>query len=139
MTLTVQTDRVLVRASAHSIRLTSELGETLEVVAPAATLHIETQNGLRAEVLNQFATIREPDRLIVRLGDLVSGQEVPVVVRLEFPSGQEGTHIAAKFSMRSEDGQSLATAAEQEWRFASHAACDAQWRNQAVDEAVGAV
>lgn len=119
--------------------LASELGETLEVVASGVTLTIETPNGLGGEVLNEFATVREPGRLTVQLGDLVSGQELSLVVRFEFPNGQEGTRIAATFSLQSTGAQVPGQSAELEWTFALHAACDAQPRNQAVDEAVGEI
>ena len=80
--------------------LASELGETLEVVASGVTLTIETPNGLHAEVLNQFASTREPGRLTVQIGDLVSGQELSLVTRLDFPVGQEGDRIAATFNLQ---------------------------------------
>jgi Ca-activated chloride channel homolog len=117
----------------------SELGETLEVVASGVTLTIETPEPLRVEVLNQFATLAEPGLVTVQLGDLVSGQELSVVARLEFPNGLEGTTIAATFSVQAAGAQVPAQSVEQVWTFASHAACDAQPRNQAVDEAVGEI
>jgi Ca-activated chloride channel family protein len=117
----------------------SELGETLEVVASGVTLTIGTPEPLRVEVLNQFAAAREPGLLTIQLGDLVSGQELSVVARLEFPNGQEGTPIAATFGIQAAGAQVPAQSVEQVWTFASHAACDAQPRNQAVDEAVGEI
>jgi Ca-activated chloride channel family protein len=117
----------------------SELGETLEVVASGVTLTIETPDGLRAEVLNPFAAVREPDRLTIQLGDLVSGQELSVVARLEFPNGEEGSRIAATFSLQAAGPQMPGQSVEQTWTFASNTACEAQPRNQAVDEAVGRI
>ena len=80
--------------------LASELGETLEVVASGVTLSIATPQGLDVEVLNQFSTTRAAGVVIVEIGDLVSGQEVSLVTRLEFPGGQEGDRIAARFSVQ---------------------------------------
>ncbi len=117
----------------------SELGETLEVVASGVTLTIETPAGLHAEILNRFPSTREPGRLTVQIGDLVSGQEWSLVTRLDFPVGQEGDRIAAAFSLEAERVQVQGRSAELTWTFASHAACDDQPRNQAVDEAVGQV
>jgi Ca-activated chloride channel family protein len=117
----------------------SELGETLEVVASGVTLTIETPEPLRVEVLNQFAAVREPGLLTIQLGDLVSGQELAVVARFEFPNGREGTPIAATFGIQAAGAQMPAQSVEQVWTFASHAACDAQPRNQDVDEAVGEI
>ena len=119
--------------------LASELGETLEVVASGVTLTIETPTGLHAEVLNQFPSTREPDRLTIQIGDLVSGQELSLVTRLDFPVGQEGDRIAATFNLQAARAQAQGRSVELVWTFASHAACDAQPRNQAVDEAVGQI
>ena len=119
--------------------LASELGETLEVVASGVTLTVETPDGLRAEVLNQFASALEPGRLTIQLGDLVSGQELSVVTRLEFPNGEDGTRTAVMFSVGEARAQATGQSVEQVWTFASHEACDAQPRTQAVDEAVGQV
>jgi Ca-activated chloride channel family protein len=117
----------------------SELDETLEVVASGVTLTIETPEPLRVEVLNQFAAVRGPGLLTLQLGELVSGQELSVVARLEFPNGQEGTPIAATFRVQAAGGQLPAQSAEQTWTFGSHAACDAEPRDQTVDEAVGEI
>jgi Ca-activated chloride channel homolog len=119
--------------------LASELGETLEVVASGVTLTIETPIGLHAEILNQFPSTREPGRLTVQIGDLVSGQELSLVTRLDFPVGQKGDRIAATFNLQAAGAQAPVQSVEQVWTFASHAACDAQPRNQAVDEAVGQI
>ena len=117
----------------------SELGEALEVVASGVTLTIETPEPLRVEVLNQLEAVREPGLVTVQLGDLVSGQELSVITRFDFPNGQEGTAIAATFTIQAAGGQVPAQSVDQVWTFASHAACDAQPRNQAVDEAVGEI
>ena len=119
--------------------LASELGETLEVVASGVTLSIATPKGLHAEVLNQFPSTREPGLVTVQIGDLVSGQELSLVTRLEFPSGQKGDRLAATFRVHATGAQAPVESVEQVWTLASHAACDAQPRNQAVDEAVGQV
>jgi Ca-activated chloride channel family protein len=115
----------------------SELGETLEIVASGVTLTIKTPSGLDAHVLNEFAAAREAGRLTVQLGDLVSGQELSVVARLEFPKGQETSPITATFAVHVAGAP--VESVEQHWTFASHAACDAQARNQTVDEAVGEI
>jgi Ca-activated chloride channel homolog len=119
--------------------LASELGETLEVVASGVTLTIETPTRLHAQVLNKFPSTREPDRLTIQIGDLVSGQELSLVTRLDFPDGQEGDRIAATFNLQAARAQGQGRSVELAWTFASHAACDAQPRNQAVDEAVGQI
>ena len=115
----------------------SELGETLEIVARGVTLTIETPAAVQTQVLNQFETAGRPERLIVQLGDLVSGQELSVVAALDFPPGQEGSRIVATFTVADKSGQTLSEPVQQAWTFASDAENAAQSRNRAVDEAVG--
>ena len=115
----------------------SELGETLEIVARGVTLTIETPAAVQTQVLNQFETAGRPERLIVQLGDLVSGQELSVVAALDFPPGQEGSRIVATFTVADKSGQTLSESVQQAWTFASEADNAAQSRNRAVDEAVG--
>jgi len=125
------------RAVQISDLFASELGEALEIVASGMTLTIETPEQVRAEVLNQFAADRKPGLLTVQLGDLVSGQELSVVTRFHFADGQEGTPIAATFSIHAAGAQVPAQTVEHVWTFASDAAWRAQPRNQAVEEAIG--
>ena len=117
----------------------SELGEALEVVASGVTLTIETPNGLRGG---------SPER--VRDGRRAGPRDHPArrsrvgagVVRCRAPRvpGRPGRNaIAATFSVQSAGAQVPAQSVEQVWTFASDAACEAQPRNQAVDEAVGEI
>jgi Ca-activated chloride channel family protein len=118
----------------------SELGEALEVVVSGATLTVATPDGVNAEVLNKFPHVREPGRLVIQLGDLASRQDSSVVVRLEFPKGEEGASIAATFSLQSAGAKVVpGESVEQTWTFTSRAACQAQPRTVAVDEAVGEI
>ena len=119
--------------------LASEVGETLEVVARGVTLTIKTPAGLQADVLNQLATLREGDRAVVQLGDLVSRQELSVVVQVDVAVGHEGVRIGATFSLADGAGQLRVAPVEQIWTFADVAANDGQPRNRVVDEAVGGI
>jgi Ca-activated chloride channel family protein len=119
--------------------LASELGESLEVVASGVTLAIESLPGVEVEVLNQFTRVREPGRVVVQLGDLVSDQELALVARLVVPTGGEGSHIAVTFRVDAADGRLPGQSAQQIWTYAAQAANDAQPRNQIVDEAVGEI
>jgi len=115
----------------------SELGETLEIVARGVTLTIETPAAVPARLLHQFETDARPGRLVVRVGDLVSGQELSVVARFDVPPGQEGSRIAATFTAADNAGRVLGEPVQLAWTFASDAENAAQPRNRKVDEAVG--
>ena len=118
----------------------SELGETLEVVASGVTLTIETPNGLRAggsEPVRGGPRAGPPDRPAwrSRFGAGVVRCRAP---RVPERSGRR-RRIAATFSVQVGGRAVPAQSVEQAWTFASHAACEAQPRNQAVDEAVGEI
>ena len=119
--------------------LSSELGEALEVVAREAALHLTLPAGAEAETLNHFRVTRAGrDELRLHLGDLVSAQELHVVVRMRLPYGAPGSvaKVEARVVDRSGTHDAPATC---EWRYADHAANDAQPRDVVVDREVAAV
>jgi Ca-activated chloride channel family protein len=119
--------------------LTSELGETLEVVARQVVVRGRAAPGIDIDTLNRFAVHRDADCVAVRLGDLTARQDVAVVMRLKFPAGPEGVRTVASFDVTSGDGALTLPAADVAWTFADHAANDAQPRNVVVDRAVAAL
>ena len=120
--------------------LTSELGEALEVVARDAELHLALPVGAEAETLHRFRVAPSGrDELRVHLGDLVSQQELRVVVRIRFASGAPGSvaQVEARVVERSGAHDTLPVICE--WRYADHAANDAQRRDVVVDREVAAM
>jgi Ca-activated chloride channel family protein len=117
--------------------ITSELGELLAVVAREATLDVQLAPGFRLEPLSTLATEQREGGCRLALGDLVSGQEVEVVLSLEFPRGELGLTVSVFFTLddregalRGEGGCSVT------WTYADHAANNAQPRDRDVDRAV---
>ena len=115
--------------------MTSELGEALEVVMPRAVVEIEIPRGGDAEVLNRFRSSIADNMLRIELGDVVSAQEVEVLVRLNFPRGEEGSRIATRAYLLSNTPAPIRSN-EIEWTFASHAENDRQPRDREVDRRV---
>ena len=115
----------------------SELGEALDVVASGVTLTIQTPNLRGVDVLNEFPSRLEQDIATVQLGDLVSGQELSVVVHLGLPAGEEGTQLAATFSIQAAGADVPAQSVTQVWTLASDAACRAEPLNRPVEDAIG--
>jgi len=115
----------------------SELGEALDVVASGVTLTIEMPNLRGVDVLNEFPSRSDQDIVIVQLGDLVSGQELSVVVNLGFPAGEEGTQLAATFSVQPAGAHVSAQSVTQVWTLASDAMCRTEPLNRPVEEAIG--
>ena len=128
--------------------IASEVGEALEVVIRQAVLEARLASGMTAEPLARFHAARgRPDAdgggfggggrtVRVDLGDLVSGQEVEMVLALRFPRGDVGTAIGVEFGLVDGDGVPCAPAAALRWTYAPHADNDRQPRDRTVDRQV---
>jgi Ca-activated chloride channel homolog len=119
--------------------LSSELGEALEVVARDAVLHLALPAGAEAETPNSYRATRIGDALSVHLGDLVSTQELRVVVRIRFATGAPGsaTQIGVRLTDRSGTHDTPPVICE--WTYADHATNDAQPRDVVVDREVASL
>ena len=116
--------------------LASEMGEALEIVARRASLVIELPAGASAEPLGSHEVRRRDRSVEIDLGDLVSAQEVELLVAIRFPRGVEGALAEAGFSIT--DSESALDAIDERlvWTYASHAENDRQPRNRPVDRFV---
>jgi Ca-activated chloride channel family protein len=121
--------------------LTSELGEALEVTLRNASLVVTSNGDEQVVALNTFRHRPDHQRneMHIELGDLTSGQELDVVLRMDFPLGAPGETASAEFELRA-DGQSVANGASGAlWTYAYDAENDAQPRNVEVDRAVAKI
>lgn len=118
--------------------LTSELGELLTVVARGVTLTLLLPGGVEAKPLGAFPASPVPGGIQVRLGDLVSGQELGLVIALRFPTGHEGDTWAVQVAVADGDGV-LAGPQAIGWSVASDEANRAQARDVVVDREVARV
>ena len=75
--------------------ITSEVGETLEVVARDVTLEVIAAEDVRVESIAPFRTEARGSRTLIRIGDLVVGPGPRIVLRLTFPFGEVGREIGA--------------------------------------------
>ena len=119
--------------------LASELGELLEVVAHDAGITVEIPDGVEAATLNALETARTGNGIRIDLGNLVSAQEVAVVVALKFPAGPAGAEFPVKIAVTDRDGALDAPAQALRWTVATDPINDAQPRDLAVDRAVAAL
>ena len=110
--------------------LTSELGETLEIVARDAALRFMVPAGVEARLLNRFRFEHSGESLRIELGDMVSGEEVSIVVELRFPVGNNGDILAAGVSMCDRDRVFDTVPVSLSWTFADHEANDRQPRDR---------
>ncbi len=119
--------------------LTSELAESLEVVARGASLSIHAPQGARVELLTDFDARQEGDTTTVRLGNLVSGQSITIVLKVTLPDGVEGEQAVLGIRAGAEEGALDAPPVEVRWTWASHERNDAQPRETAVDLQVAGI
>ncbi|MDB4887024.1 MAG: hypothetical protein JWN79_2462 [Gemmatimonadetes bacterium] len=121
--------------------LTSELGEALEVVVRDAALQVTLPAGAEAEPLNRhrFVRVQGDNELRVELGDLASGQEVRVVVRVRFATGRRHDGAVVGVALTERSSMAADHLVEMSWVYANHAENDAQPRDRAVDHEVAAL
>ena len=129
-------------ADAAGIRdyVTSEVGETLEIVARDVSLQVNAPDGVQVESLSPFPThILRDGRAVVSLGDLVAEQRIQVVLRLNFPYGEIGSQTGALISLSDRDGAFEATSVKLGWEYADNKTNDLQDRDRDVDRAVARI
>jgi Ca-activated chloride channel homolog len=128
-------------ADAPQIRdaITSEVGETLEIVARDVALEVTARDEIRVEPLSPYTVTGRGGRTVVAIGDLGSEQVVEVVLRLRFPYGDLGREAGAIVTLTDRDGV-FGTGDDEParltWTYADHQANDAQARDPEVDRAV---
>ena len=85
--------------------LASELGETLEVVLRDVCFEISFDHSIKAGVINELPCERQPGRMLVRLGNMVSDQEISFVVAMVCDEPvAEGATIAVECRMSDAGG-----------------------------------
>jgi len=131
-------------ADAPQIRdaITSEVGETLEVVAREVSIEITARDDIRIEPISPYKVMGGGNRTSIALGDLGSEQVVEVVLRLSFPYGLLGRETGAIVALTDRDGvfgpgsSGEAEAVRLAWTYADDKANDLQPRDRDVDRAV---
>jgi Ca-activated chloride channel homolog len=124
--------------------ITSEVGDTLEVVAREVELELVLPDSVRVEPLSPFRVERVAGGVRVFLGDMVSGQALSVALRLTFDFGEVGREIGTVVRLVDRDGAFDAARPDAgpvtvTWSYADHAANDAQPRDVEVDRVIARV
>jgi len=112
----------------------SELGEALEIVAPCTRLELDVAPEVEVLALSAFSLARDGARVRVDLGDLVSDQQVEVVLQVRVPEADEGTAWPLSVRLAGEGG-ALADDRELALTSGSDAEVDAQPRRRTGDRA----
>ena len=121
--------------------IASEVGEVLDIVARRAVLRVTLPRGASAHCLNRYrqVNVAGDNELHVQLGDLVSSQQLELVLQFVMPVGQPGDQITSDFWLSDAEGTLGTTSHATRWTFAGHAENDTQARNRVVDRAVATV
>ena len=117
--------------------ITSEVGETLEVVARDVSLEVLARDEIEVEPITPHKVARRGGRSVVLLSDLVSEQVVQVVLRLTFPYGTVGHDAGAILSVTDRDGVfGESDQVRLSWDYADSPTNDHQPRDRQVDRVV---
>jgi len=117
-----------------------EFQEGFDVVAASAELQIIAPEGVRITSLNDFPITTSDDNItVLKLGDLVSGQSLSLVVGCEFTAGRDGEAVEVTFSLRDRDATLALDPMTVGFRYAGHQANDDQARDRNVDRRVAAL
>lgn len=117
--------------------ITTEVGETLEVVARDVALEVTTRDEIGVDSITPHKVARRGGKSVVMLGDLGSEQIVEVVLRLTFPFGTLGRDAGAILTVTDRDGVFGAEAQVRlTWEYADEGTNDRQPRERDVDRVV---
>jgi Ca-activated chloride channel homolog len=116
--------------------VTNAVGEALDVVARDVELRVDTSEGVLVEPLSLFPSHRVGTATVVELGDLVSNQQLRLVLKVNFPFGRDGGRLAIGISVADRDGVLSAVPQAVEWQYADHGTNDRQLRDREVDREV---
>ena len=110
--------------------ITSEVGETLEVIAREVVLELTLPESVRVDSLSPFRVEQSGGRARILLGDMVSGQLLSIALRVTFDFGMVGREIGIMVRVADRDGAfEKATPAISSvslaWTYADHGANDA--------------
>jgi Ca-activated chloride channel family protein len=120
--------------------ITSEVGDTLEVVARDVVLELDVPMGVDVRAISAFRLERIGSQARVHLGDLVSGQVVQVALALRFDIGFLDAVVETEVRVDDRmhvfrDAHDVAPATVT-WSYAGHERNDAQPRDAEVDRFV---
>ncbi len=119
--------------------IASEVGEALQIVARGVTLEMLLPESTRIESLGAFPARGGAGRVDIDLGDLVSGQQVDVPLRVHFGFGEVGQVLPAVARLSDRDGVLDGSSARLAWEYADDRANDAQPRDREVDRQVAGI
>ena len=121
--------------------ITSEVGETLDIVAREVVVDLQLPESVRVESLSPFRVEQGSGYARIHLGDMVSGQVLTIALRLSFDYGDLGRELGAVVRVVDRDrafelASPAAAPVSLAWQYADHPANDGQPRDVEVDRVV---
>jgi Ca-activated chloride channel family protein len=121
--------------------ITSEVGETLEVVAREVALELTLPESVRVDSLSPFRVEPSGGRARVLLGDMVSGQVLSIALRITFDFGLVGREVGIMVRVADRDraferAMPAISSVSLAWTYADNGANDGQPRDVEVDRVV---
>lgn len=95
--------------------LDAELGEALAVAARDVRLEVSAPGDVAVDVIGPYPTARTPDGTRISLPDLVSAQDLELVVRLRFAARRCGEATSVRFAVRDREGALGDVAVSLDW------------------------
>ena len=111
-----------------------ELGDAMEVVCADTRVYISWRADLRVQVLGVWRSERDGQSLTIHPGDLVSEQELDLLVEVRFPAGPVDTDCPLR-ALVSDGAQPMAEG-EFHWTWADSARRKGQPHNAGVERRV---
>jgi Mg-chelatase subunit ChlD len=115
--------------------MTSELQETIDIVARSVALTVSGPEVVLVEPLTDALLERDGQSWRLSLGDAVAEQDFEVVLRINFPAGAIDHEVAVALALDDRDGI-MRGAGTMTWRYADHHRNDVQERDRTVDRIV---
>lgn len=117
----------------------NEVTETLDVVARDVEIVVRAQPSVSIESISAYAVRRSLREWTIPLGDMIAGQQLSLVLAVDFPSGCEGESCALSFEARDRDGAIELPAEPLRYTWASPPGSDQQPGDRAVEREVAQV
>jgi uncharacterized protein YegL len=117
--------------------LDAELGEALAVVARDVALEILAPEGVAVDVIGPYPRERLDGRTRISLPDLVSGQDLEIVVRLRFLARPAGAIVPVRFAVEDREDALGGASVSLDWSATGARDDRGQPRDLDVDRLVG--
>ena len=120
------------RAEQLDAVLEAEIGEAMEVIAHGVRLQLCPSPGVRLRLMSDYPSAWTGTHLAVEVGDLISGQQLELLVGARLPAAATGETASVEVCVTDADGPIELPIQTVRWQLAPGRANDSQPRNPTV-------